>query len=178
MYRCSHPIIPIIRCAPVLDFTNRYLQLLCCHQHPSHPDNLQLPPCHTMQAKIFDDNNKNICCQLTKGTISPPTEVLSNWGRRWECSGRRLSAFLCLLVSVLTRLGHMFAGLGSDLFWADFQQCRGPAPVCRLPPASQPATGSAAATLLVLLVTMCTILRINDNPQEYVYDIALKTNLM
>ena len=81
MYRCSHPIIPIIRCAPVLDFTNRYLQLLCCHQHPSHPDNLQLPPCHTMQAKIFDDNNKNICCQLTKGTISPPTEVLSNWGR-------------------------------------------------------------------------------------------------
>ena len=67
MYRCSHPIIPIIRCAPVLDFTNRYLQLLCCHQHPSHPDNLQLPPRHTMQAKIFDDNNKNICCQLIMG---------------------------------------------------------------------------------------------------------------
>ena len=176
MYRCSHPIIPIIRCAPVLDFTNRYLQLPCCHQHPSHPDNLQLPPCHTMQAKIFDDNNKNICCQLTKGTISPPTEVLSNWGRRLECCGRRLWCFP-LPPGLGDHTGHMFAGLGSDLFWADFQQCRGPAPVCQ-PATSQPATGSAAATLLVLLVTMCTILRINNNPQEYVYDIALKTNLM
>ena len=99
MYRCSHPIIPIIRCAPVLDFTNRYLQLLCCHQHPSHPDNLQLPPRHTMQAKIFDDNNKNICCQLiTHVTISPPTEVLSS------VVGGGCGAVLWLLVSAVTRL--------------------------------------------------------------------------
>ena len=170
MYRCSHPIIPIIRCAPVLDFTNRYLQLLCRHQHPSHPDNLQLPPRHTMQAKIFDDNNKNICCQLTNGTIWPPTEVVSSV----VVGG--CGAVLCSW-SRCHEVGHMLPGLESELFWADFhqRQC-----ASRHQPACQPATGSAAATLLVLLVTMCTILRINNKPQpqEYLYDIALKINLI
>ena len=170
MYRCSHPIIPIIRCALVPDFTNRYLQLLCRHQHPSHPDNLQLPPRHTMQAKIFDDNNKNICCQLIMGQY------------------RHLPRFCLVLwaeVVVLSsapglgghEVGHMLPGLESELFWADFhqRQC-----ASRHQPACQPATGSAAATLLVLLVTMCTILRINNKPQpqEYLYDIALKINLI
>ena len=75
-------------------------------------------------------------------------------------------------------VGHMLPGLESELFWADFhqRQC-----ASRHQPACQPATGSAAATLLVLLVTMCTILyfgSIDNKPQEYVYDIALKINLI
>lgn len=128
MYRCSHPIIPIIRCAPVLDFTNRYLQLLCRHQHPSHPDNLQLPPRHTMQAKIFDDNNKNICCQLTNGTISPPTEVLSSV----------VGGGCCAVLCSWSRRSRGWSHVAWSRVWALLSRFP-PAPVCQPPPARLPA---------------------------------------